>query len=215
MLGRQGGDRWPRGPGAASEPPCLPQVCYAGRCQNLLVYGNKNCSAKCNNHGVCGVFRSGAGAAWHVRGPDAFLPRRRCATTSASVTVSRAGQRRTASTGFQGRQQVWQPRAWLVPAPSARERPWGGGWHPTVVPVGTAPSPWGVPSVGVPVPTPAGSPQGAAAWSGQLCWPCWGSLAFCWAVPWCSSGGGGRGTSRKGNSPLLCPAVGLSHSCTG
>uniref|UniRef100_A0A8D0FJ36 ADAM metallopeptidase domain 8 n=1 Tax=Strix occidentalis caurina TaxID=311401 RepID=A0A8D0FJ36_STROC len=29
------------------------KVCYAGRCQNLLVYGNKNCSAKCNNHGVC------------------------------------------------------------------------------------------------------------------------------------------------------------------
>ncbi|NWW50694.1 ADAM8 protein, partial [Pedionomus torquatus] len=28
-------------------------VCYAGRCQNILVYGNKNCSAKCNNHGVC------------------------------------------------------------------------------------------------------------------------------------------------------------------
>ncbi|NWS32309.1 ADAM8 protein, partial [Polioptila caerulea] len=28
-------------------------VCYAGRCQNLLVYGDKNCSAKCNNHGVC------------------------------------------------------------------------------------------------------------------------------------------------------------------
>ncbi|NXJ72043.1 ADAM8 protein, partial [Rostratula benghalensis] len=28
-------------------------VCYAGRCQNLLVYGNKNCSSKCNNHGVC------------------------------------------------------------------------------------------------------------------------------------------------------------------
>ncbi|NXL67385.1 ADAM8 protein, partial [Chordeiles acutipennis] len=28
-------------------------VCYAGRCQNLLVYGNQNCSAKCNNHGVC------------------------------------------------------------------------------------------------------------------------------------------------------------------
>uniref|UniRef100_A0A8B9GBC5 ADAM metallopeptidase domain 8 n=1 Tax=Amazona collaria TaxID=241587 RepID=A0A8B9GBC5_9PSIT len=28
-------------------------VCYGGRCQNLLVYGNKNCSAKCNNHGVC------------------------------------------------------------------------------------------------------------------------------------------------------------------
>ncbi|NXF44169.1 ADAM8 protein, partial [Oceanites oceanicus] len=28
-------------------------VCYTGRCQNLLVYGNKNCSAKCNNHGVC------------------------------------------------------------------------------------------------------------------------------------------------------------------
>uniref|UniRef100_A0A8C0E7B5 ADAM metallopeptidase domain 8 n=1 Tax=Bubo bubo TaxID=30461 RepID=A0A8C0E7B5_BUBBB len=34
-------------------PPACPQVCYAGRCQNLLVYGNKNCSAKCNNHGVC------------------------------------------------------------------------------------------------------------------------------------------------------------------
>ncbi|NXS76164.1 ADAM8 protein, partial [Pandion haliaetus] len=28
-------------------------VCYAGHCQSLLVYGNKNCSAKCNNHGVC------------------------------------------------------------------------------------------------------------------------------------------------------------------
>ncbi|XP_048801292.1 disintegrin and metalloproteinase domain-containing protein 8 isoform X6 [Lagopus muta] len=28
-------------------------VCYAGRCQNLLVYGNKNCSAKCSGHGVC------------------------------------------------------------------------------------------------------------------------------------------------------------------
>ncbi|XP_051655576.1 disintegrin and metalloproteinase domain-containing protein 8 [Manacus candei] len=28
-------------------------VCYAGRCQSLLVYGDKNCSAKCNNHGVC------------------------------------------------------------------------------------------------------------------------------------------------------------------
>uniref|UniRef100_A0A8C2YCC2 ADAM metallopeptidase domain 8 n=1 Tax=Coturnix japonica TaxID=93934 RepID=A0A8C2YCC2_COTJA len=28
-------------------------VCYAGRCQNLLVYGKKNCSAKCNGHGVC------------------------------------------------------------------------------------------------------------------------------------------------------------------
>ncbi|NXI69927.1 ADAM8 protein, partial [Anseranas semipalmata] len=28
-------------------------VCYAGRCQNLLVYGKKNCSAKCNSHGVC------------------------------------------------------------------------------------------------------------------------------------------------------------------
>uniref|UniRef100_A0A663LKA7 ADAM metallopeptidase domain 8 n=1 Tax=Athene cunicularia TaxID=194338 RepID=A0A663LKA7_ATHCN len=34
-------------------PPACPQVCYAGRCQNLLVYGNKNCSAKCNHHGVC------------------------------------------------------------------------------------------------------------------------------------------------------------------
>ncbi|NWZ22151.1 ADAM8 protein, partial [Asarcornis scutulata] len=28
-------------------------VCYAGHCQNLLVYGKKNCSAKCNSHGVC------------------------------------------------------------------------------------------------------------------------------------------------------------------
>ncbi|NXT28631.1 ADAM8 protein, partial [Syrrhaptes paradoxus] len=28
-------------------------VCYAGHCQNILVYGNKNCSAKCNSHGVC------------------------------------------------------------------------------------------------------------------------------------------------------------------
>uniref|UniRef100_A0A8C9EY46 ADAM metallopeptidase domain 8 n=1 Tax=Pavo cristatus TaxID=9049 RepID=A0A8C9EY46_PAVCR len=28
-------------------------VCYAGRCQNLLVYGKRNCSAKCSGHGVC------------------------------------------------------------------------------------------------------------------------------------------------------------------
>ncbi|TFK03279.1 Disintegrin and metalloproteinase domain-containing protein 8 [Platysternon megacephalum] len=28
-------------------------VCYAGRCQDLLIYGAKNCSAKCNSHGVC------------------------------------------------------------------------------------------------------------------------------------------------------------------
>ncbi|NXL90111.1 ADAM8 protein, partial [Alectura lathami] len=28
-------------------------VCYAGRCQNLGVYGKKNCSAKCSGHGVC------------------------------------------------------------------------------------------------------------------------------------------------------------------
>ncbi|NXA42401.1 ADAM8 protein, partial [Eudromia elegans] len=28
-------------------------VCYAGRCQNVLVYGSRNCSAKCNGHGVC------------------------------------------------------------------------------------------------------------------------------------------------------------------
>ncbi|XP_075790802.1 disintegrin and metalloproteinase domain-containing protein 8 isoform X2 [Pelodiscus sinensis] len=28
-------------------------VCYAGRCQDLLIYGAKNCSAKCNGHGVC------------------------------------------------------------------------------------------------------------------------------------------------------------------
>lgn len=39
--------------GQPQSPPACPQVCYAGRCQNLLVYGNKNCSAKCNNHGVC------------------------------------------------------------------------------------------------------------------------------------------------------------------
>ncbi|CAM4699869.1 disintegrin and metalloproteinase domain-containing protein 8 isoform X1 [Lepidochelys kempii] len=28
-------------------------VCYAGRCQDLLIYGAKNCSAKCNGHGIC------------------------------------------------------------------------------------------------------------------------------------------------------------------
>uniref|UniRef100_A0A8C8SWZ4 ADAM metallopeptidase domain 8 n=1 Tax=Pelusios castaneus TaxID=367368 RepID=A0A8C8SWZ4_9SAUR len=28
-------------------------VCYAGRCQDLLIYGAKNCSTKCNGHGVC------------------------------------------------------------------------------------------------------------------------------------------------------------------
>uniref|UniRef100_A0A8B9GB69 ADAM metallopeptidase domain 8 n=1 Tax=Amazona collaria TaxID=241587 RepID=A0A8B9GB69_9PSIT len=39
--------------GSLRVPPVYSQVCYGGRCQNLLVYGNKNCSAKCNNHGVC------------------------------------------------------------------------------------------------------------------------------------------------------------------
>ncbi|XP_069741374.1 disintegrin and metalloproteinase domain-containing protein 8a isoform X2 [Narcine bancroftii] len=28
-------------------------VCYNGRCQSLLLYGSRNCSSKCNNHGVC------------------------------------------------------------------------------------------------------------------------------------------------------------------
>ncbi|XP_072280006.1 disintegrin and metalloproteinase domain-containing protein 8 isoform X2 [Pyxicephalus adspersus] len=28
-------------------------VCFDGECQNLSVYGDKNCSAKCNNRGVC------------------------------------------------------------------------------------------------------------------------------------------------------------------
>ncbi|KAM4702865.1 disintegrin and metalloproteinase domain-containing protein 8 [Rhinophrynus dorsalis] len=28
-------------------------VCYEGECQDLSVYGEKNCSAKCNNRGVC------------------------------------------------------------------------------------------------------------------------------------------------------------------
>ncbi|KAM8924584.1 disintegrin and metalloproteinase domain-containing protein 8 [Pelodytes ibericus] len=28
-------------------------VCFEGECQNLSVYGEKNCSAKCNNKGVC------------------------------------------------------------------------------------------------------------------------------------------------------------------
>lgn len=44
------------------------------------------------------------------------------------------------------------------------------------------------------------SPQGAAAWSWRLCWPCWGSLASCSAVGLCSSEAGGRGAFRKGNS---------------
>uniref|UniRef100_A0A803WA77 ADAM metallopeptidase domain 8 n=1 Tax=Ficedula albicollis TaxID=59894 RepID=A0A803WA77_FICAL len=39
--------------GEPQSPAVCPQVCYAGRCQNLQVYGDKNCSAKCNNHGVC------------------------------------------------------------------------------------------------------------------------------------------------------------------
>lgn len=53
MLGRWGTvTAGRRDPGQPQSPPACPQVCYAGRCQNLLVYGNKNCSAKCNNHGV-------------------------------------------------------------------------------------------------------------------------------------------------------------------
>lgn len=56
----QGGHR-PRDSLRAS--PACPQVCYAGRCQNLLVYGDKNCSAKCNNHGVgAGMAPPGAAA---------------------------------------------------------------------------------------------------------------------------------------------------------
>lgn len=29
------------------------RVCYNYKCQDVEVYGNKNCSANCNNHGVC------------------------------------------------------------------------------------------------------------------------------------------------------------------
>ncbi|KAL4639998.1 zinc metalloproteinase-disintegrin-like ohanin isoform X2 [Arapaima gigas] len=29
------------------------KVCYENACQDLLVYGTEECSAKCNNHGVC------------------------------------------------------------------------------------------------------------------------------------------------------------------
>lgn len=28
-------------------------VCYDGRCQSFLLYGSRNCSRKCNSHGVC------------------------------------------------------------------------------------------------------------------------------------------------------------------
>ena len=58
-------------PGQPQIPAPCPQVCYAGRCQNLLVYGNKNCSAKCNNHGVCcGIIpRPG-----QLRGPSSGAP---------------------------------------------------------------------------------------------------------------------------------------------
>ncbi|XP_078386891.1 disintegrin and metalloproteinase domain-containing protein 8a [Cetorhinus maximus] len=28
-------------------------VCYSGYCQSVLLYGSRNCSGKCNNHGVC------------------------------------------------------------------------------------------------------------------------------------------------------------------
>ncbi|XP_059802803.1 disintegrin and metalloproteinase domain-containing protein 8-like isoform X1 [Hypanus sabinus] len=46
---------------AESDPGLVPtgtkcgneMVCYNGRCQSLLFYGARNCSSKCNNHGVC------------------------------------------------------------------------------------------------------------------------------------------------------------------
>ncbi|XP_078055738.1 disintegrin and metalloproteinase domain-containing protein 8a isoform X3 [Mustelus asterias] len=28
-------------------------VCHSGYCQSILLYGSRNCSGKCNNHGVC------------------------------------------------------------------------------------------------------------------------------------------------------------------
>ncbi|XP_075073290.1 disintegrin and metalloproteinase domain-containing protein 8 [Mixophyes fleayi] len=31
----------------------LEMVCFEGECQDLSVYGEKNCSAKCNNRGIC------------------------------------------------------------------------------------------------------------------------------------------------------------------
>ncbi|NWV37190.1 ADAM8 protein, partial [Grantiella picta] len=61
-------------------------VCYAGRCQNLLVYGDKNCSAKCNNHGVGAWGRGGTG--WWVllhRPAPGSLP-----TGSSSVALAAA-----------------------------------------------------------------------------------------------------------------------------
>lgn len=99
-----------------SPPRCL-QVCYAGCCQNLLVYGNKNCSAKCNSHGVHhGIIppkeAMGPGQQswplWHIHHPGPFLPHLRCATTSRSVTVSWAGQHPTV-TRSQGWWQVQHP----------------------------------------------------------------------------------------------------------
>ncbi|KAM5141561.1 disintegrin and metalloproteinase domain-containing protein 8 [Mantella aurantiaca] len=47
--------------GVTADPGMVPtgtkcgmgMVCYEGECQNLSVFGDKNCSAKCNNRGVC------------------------------------------------------------------------------------------------------------------------------------------------------------------
>ncbi|PIO34809.1 Disintegrin and metalloproteinase domain-containing protein 8 [Aquarana catesbeiana] len=47
--------------GVTADPGMVPtgtkcgmgMVCFEGECQDLSVYGDKNCSAKCNNRGVC------------------------------------------------------------------------------------------------------------------------------------------------------------------
>lgn len=79
-------------------PPCCLQVCYAGRWQHLLVFGNKNCSAKCNGRGVhvasslpkkpWGLGSSPDMPLRHVHHPGASLPHLRCAGVSLGAGLS-------------------------------------------------------------------------------------------------------------------------------
>ncbi|XP_074856095.1 disintegrin and metalloproteinase domain-containing protein 8 isoform X2 [Carettochelys insculpta] len=68
-------------------------VCYAGRCQDLLIYGAKNCSAKCNGHGVCNHKREchcepGWAAPYCERKLSEIVPDGSSVTLAAVLTVA-------------------------------------------------------------------------------------------------------------------------------
>lgn len=133
---RAGGDHGLQGPRAASEPP-IPALRSAmpGAARTSWSTATRTARPSATTTGYAvgpSSPRAAAGPGQpsqplrRVCCPDTFLPHCRCATTSVSVTASRAGQRPTASRRFQGWRQVWHHRAQLAPAPLAQSVCQGG-----------------------------------------------------------------------------------------